>query len=262
MKKFLMGTTALLAPDFGGTSGGFQPIGVQGSGTFRGGANLPADNNKKEEENGGNGEENKSFWETHSDFWAKPEVKEDPNAKKAAEDAKNASATAFQNYVKGQNFTPNIDQKVFAEAVQTGDPTKLQEAIAQSSQQMFAKVLTDVGTMVNDSMSKMRQEMVDASRQTVNQKESETSLVSHIPSLQDKPAAKQLAIGLKKQFMSKGVGDAEANEAVREFLQETGKLVDGDTNPGPNTPPNGARGSRGNSANMDDWAKILSGQSS
>lgn len=264
MRIKLLSSTALRSPDFGGNGSGFQPLHNPGTGRFSG-ATPPS--NKKETpndgENGDTGEEAKDFWSTHEDFWSKPEVKVEPGAEEAARKAKEASANAFQEYVKKQNFTPEIDQKVFAEAVQTGDPTKLVESLTLSNQQLFSKVLTDVGVMVNDSMAKMRQEMTTASRETVNQRESEASLVSHIPSLQDKPAAKQLAIGLKRQFLSKGsMTDAQANEAVREMLQETGKLADNNTNPGPNTPPNGARGSRGDSGNMDDWAKILSGQSS
>lgn len=267
MRTGLLNTTALRSPDMG-SGQGFTPTGT----TF--GQQMQHNNRQqqqqqnngdgngqpKDDDNKGAADEAKDFWSTNKDFWSNPKVEVDPAAEAAAQAAREKSASNFKTYVESQNFMPEIDAQIFAEATQSGDPTKLIESIGKANQKLFQKTLTDMNTMFEAKMRDIREEMKGQANKTVQLQQQEQSLVDTIPSLKGNDVALKLAFGIKSQFMKNGKNDAEANAAVKEFLKATGQLVDGDTNPGSNRAPNGPGYRQNSGGDNFDWDALMKGE--
>lgn len=187
------------------------------------------------------------FWETTNE-----ETGDDPDKIKAAETARSKE---FTDHVASLDFGEfEISAEDIASFVSSGDTKGLGEAIRKQGQQVYAKSMQDVATLIKQSKDAMMVEVRAELTLHSGAKDDLTALHSALEVTKN-PAVQPVAIAVMKQAMSKdGVTQAQGIEAVREFFKAV-RQDDAETD---QAPP-GSAGFRGNKADEIDFAAALAG---
>ena len=165
---------------------------------------------------------------------------------------------ALQDYVKTLDFGLSASSPALQEAMRDGDAQKFADILTAHSQNLFSKVIVDVGKMVNASEARVREDALTQTKAAMSVDESKKTLRAAVP-LVENPNIAPIAEAIKSRFIEKGDSDAEANGKVAQFFKEMSEVTREAFAASDSAPPGTPSGDFNSHAKPTeyDWGSIL-----